>query len=169
MLVLLFNVNLGWLPSFGMGSISNGLWDVIRHMILPCVCLGIGPAAKITRMTRASVIEALNNDSITSLRARGIWNHAIVWKHALKNALPPIITIFGMQLAGVFSGAMLTEQVFAWPGMGTMIYNAINTRDYSLIQSTVVVTGIAFVVINLLTDLVYMVINPKVSVLKGGQ
>lgn len=169
MLVLLFNVNLGILPSFGMGSIQNGLWNVISHMILPCFCLGIGPAATITRMTRASVIEALNKDSITALRARGIRNGLITWKHALKNALPPIITVFGMQLAGVFSGAMLTENVFAWPGMGTMIYNAITTRDYSLIQSTVVVTGIAFVVINLLTDLVYMVINPKVSVLKEGK
>lgn len=168
MLVLLFSVNLGWLPSFGMGSADSGFWSVVSHMILPCICLAVGPAAKITRMTRASVIEALNCDSITALHARGIRSRVITWKHALKNALPAILTIFAMQLAGTFSGAMLTENVFAWPGMGTMIYNAIETRDYALIQSTVVVTGIAFVVINLITDLVYMVINPKVSV-KGGK
>ena len=169
MLILLFSNTLGWLPNYGMGTMEKGLWDVISHMIMPCICLAIAPMAKITRMTRASMIESLNNDSVVALRARGIRNRWIVWKHGLKNALPPIITIFAMQLAATFAGAMLTENVFAWPGMGTMIYNAIQTRDYSLIQATVVVSGIAFIFINLITDLLFMIINPKVTILSGSK
>lgn len=163
MLVLIFSVNLGWLPPVGMGSWSNGLWDVVSHMIMPAICLAIGPTATFMRMTRSSMIEALNNDSIMSLRARGIKERAIIWKHALKNALPPIVTVIGMQLAGTFAGAVLTENIFTWPGMGTMISNAIDNRDYTLIQSSVLVVAIAFVVINLLTDIAYMLLNPKVA------
>lgn len=163
MMVLLFSVNLGWLPNYGMGEIANGVWDVISHMIMPCICLAIGPTATFTRMTRSSMIESLNNDSINSLRARGIKNNTIVWKHALKNARPPIITVMGMQFAGMFAGAVLTENIFSWPGMGTMISNAIDNRDYSLIQGAVLVIAIAFVAINLLTDIIYMALNPKVA------
>ncbi len=97
------------------------------------------------------------------MRARGVSEASITWKHALKNALPPIITVIAIQFAGCFAGAVLTENVFAWPGMGTMITSAIDNRDYSLIQATVLVVAIAFVVINLITDLLYMVINPKVA------
>lgn len=163
MLVLLFSVELGWLPNFGMGSLSNGLWDVVRHMIMPCICLAIGPTATFTRMTRSSMIEAMNNDSINSLRARGIHERRVVWKHALKNALPPVVTVIGMQFAGMFAGAVLTEKIFSWPGMGTMISNAIENRDYTLIQGSVLIIAIAFVLINLFADLVYMLIDPKVA------
>lgn len=167
MLVLVFSVNLNWLPSVGMGTFSNGLWDVVSHMIMPAICLAIGPTATFMRMTRSSMIESLHNDSIMSLRARGIREKAIVWRHALKNALPPIVTVIGMQLAGTFAGAVLTENIFSWPGMGTMISNAIDNRDYSLIQSAVLVVAIAFVIINLLTDVIYMVLNPKVAAESG--
>jgi len=170
MLVLIFNVNLGWLPGFGMGKMAEGIWDVISHMILPVFCLSIGTTATITRITRTSMVEAMASNSITALEARGIARKRIIWKHGLKNAMPPILTIFGMQLAGTISGSLLTERVFAWPGMGMMIYNAIEARDYSLIQAAVLVVGIAFIFINLITDIVLMVLNPKITTLsnKGG-
>lgn len=169
MLVLVFSVNLGWLPSFGMGSMAKGAWDFISHMILPCFCLAVIPMATFTRMTRSSMIDAYGSDSIRAIRARGIGEKALIWKHALKNALPSIVTVIGMQLAGTFAGAVLTENIFSWPGMGTMISNAIDNRDYALIQAAVVVVAIAFVVINLIVDIIYMLLNPKVAAeSKGG-
>ena len=172
MMVLLFSVNLGWLPSFGMASISqDGFVEFIRHLILPCACLSVIPMGTFTRITRSSMIDALGSDSVRALRARGVSERSIVWKHALKNALPPILTVIGLQFAGCFAGAVLTENVFAWPGMGTMISSSIDNRDYSLIQATVLVVAIAFVIINLITDLLYMVVNPKVAadVESGGK
>lgn len=164
MLVLLFSVNLGLLPSFGMVTIAQGgFGEFLSHLILPCVCLSIIPMGTFTRITRSSMIDALGSDSVRALRARGVSERSITWKHALKNALPPILTVIGMQFAGCFAGAVLTENIFSWPGMGTMISSAIDNRDYSLIQATVLVVAIAFVVINLVTDILYMVINPKVA------
>lgn len=164
MAVLLFSVNLGWLPTFGMATIEkDGFVEFVRHAALPTLCLSVIPMATFMRIARSSMIEALGNESVTCLRARGIRERSILWKHALKNALPPIITVLGIQLASCFSGAVLTENIFSWPGMGTMITSAINNRDYSLIQATVLVIAIAFVVINLLADLAYMAVNPKVA------
>lgn len=163
MLVLVFSVNLGWLPTLGMGSLENGLWDYISHIILPCTCLALIPMASFARTTRASMIETFNNDSIRALRARGISEKSVVLKHALKNALPPVVTVIGMRIAGIFAGAVLTENIFAWPGMGTMISNAIENRDYTLIQAAVLIVAISFVGINLLVDIIYMIINPKVA------
>lgn len=170
MLVLVFSVNLGWLPAFGMGSMDKGLWDVVSHMILPCICLTVAPAATFTRITRSSMLEVINNDSVRALRARGLRERVVLWKHALKNALPPIVTVFGLQLATAFTGAILTETIFSWPGMGSLIVGAIDNRDYSLIQGAVVLIAFAFVFINLLTDIVYMMINPKFAAesMKGG-
>lgn len=171
MLVLLFSVNLGWLPAFGMGSAEAGIGDVIAHMVMPCFCLTVAPAATFTRITRSSMLEIINNDSIKALRARGIKESVVLWKHALKNALPPIVTVFGLQLATAFTGAILTETIFSWPGMGSLIVGAIDSRDYSLIQGTVVLVAFAFVFVNLLTDIVYMLINPKFAAesTKGGK
>lgn len=168
MLVLVFSVKLGWLPAFGMGT--AGFVSVISHMIMPCICLTVAPAATFTRITRSSMLEIINNDSIKALRARGIKERVILWKHALKNALPPIVTVFGLQLATAFTGAILTETIFSWPGMGSLIVGAIDNRDYSLIQGTVLMVAFAFVFINLLTDIVYMIINPKYAAesTKGG-
>lgn len=164
MMVLLFSVQLGWLPSFGMASIAkDGFKSYVEHMLMPCLCLSVIPMGTFTRITRSSMIEALGSDSVRALRARGVSERSITWKHALKNALPPILTVIGMQFAGCFAGAVLTENIFSWPGMGTMISSAIDNRDYSLIQATVIVVALAFVIINLITDILYMVINPKVS------
>lgn len=168
MLVLQFSVNLGWLPAMGMGSMAKGAWDVISHMILPCFCLATIPAATFARITRSSMLETINSDYVKSLRARGVKESMIIWKHAFKNALPPILTVLGLQLAYCFSGAVLTESIFSWPGMGTLIVNAVNARDYSLIQGVVLFSAIAFVFINLVVDIIYMFINPRVSYEGGG-
>ena len=167
MLVLNFSVNLGWLPAMGMGSMAKGAWDVISHMILPCFCLATIPAATFARITRSSMLETINSDYVKSLRARGVKESLIVWKHAFKNALPPILTVLGLQLAYCFSGAVLTESIFSWPGMGTLIVNAVNSRDYSLIQGVVLFSAVAFVFINLVVDIIYMFINPRVNY-EGG-
>lgn len=166
MLVLIFSVRLGWFPAFGMGS--GSLASTISHMVLPCICLTVAPAATFTRITRSSMLEVIHNDSVRALRARGLKEQVILWKHALKNALPPIVTVFGLQLAGAFTGAILTETIFSWPGMGSLIVGAIDNRDYSLIQGAVILVAFAFVFINLLTDIVYMLINPKYAAENGG-
>ena len=109
----------------------------------------------------------MNNDAVKALRARGLREGGVIWKHALKNALPPIVTVLGLQLASAFTGAILTESIFSWPGMGTLIVSAIDNRDYALIQGVVLFTAVVFVVINLIVDIVYTIINPKVSYESG--
>lgn len=167
MLVRVFSVNLGWLPATGMGDMAKGAWDVVSHMILPCFCLATVPMATFTRITRSSMLEVINSDYVKSLRARGLKEKVVIWKHALKNALPPIVTVLGLQIASAFTGAILTESIFSWPGMGTMIVTAINNRDYALIQGFVLFVAIVYVVINLIVDIVYTLINPRVT-LEGG-
>lgn len=164
MLVSKFSIELDLLPVLGRGDISKGLWDVISHMILPCVCLCTIPMATFARITRSSMLEVIHSDSIKALRARGISEGRVIFKHALKNALPPIVTVLGLQLASCFTGAILTESIFSWPGLGTMIVNGITNRDYILIQGMVLFFALIFVIINLLVDLTYMLINPRVSV-----
>ena len=167
MLVNQFSVQWGLLPALGRGSLDVGLWDFVSHMILPCTCLANIPMATFARITRSSMLEVIHNDSIKALRARGISERSVIWKHALKNALPPIVTVLGLQIASCFTGAILTESIFSWPGMGTMIVNAINNRDYMLIQGVVLFFALVFVVVNLLVDIAYMLINPRVSY-EGG-
>ena len=168
MLVNTFSVQLGILPVLGRGTFDKGLWDVISHMILPCACLCTIPMATFARITRSSMLEVIHSDSIKALRARGISERSVIFKHALKNALPPIVTVLGLQLASCFTGAILTESIFTWPGLGTMIVNAITNRDYMLIQGMVLFFAVIFVAINLVVDLVYMLINPRVSYEGGG-
>lgn len=163
MMVLLFSVKLAWLPAIGMGSLSNGLLDVIRHLILPSCCLATIPAATFARITRSSMLDIVNQDYIKALRSKGLKERIVIWKHALKNALPPILTVLGLELSSLLSGAILTETVFDWPGLGKLIMNAINNRDYSLIQSAVLFIAIVYVAVNLLVDIAYLYVNPKVS------
>ena len=150
MLVLVFSVKLGWLPAMGMGDAAKGAWDVISHMILPCFCLSTIPMATFARITRSSMLDVVNSDSVKALRARGLKEGVVIWKHALKNALPPIVTVLGLQLASAFTGAILTESIFAW------------------IQGVVLFTAIVFVVVNLIVDIVYTIINPKVNYESGN-
>lgn len=163
MLVLKFSVEWNLLPVFGMGSLDKGLWNFISHMILPTICLVTIPCATFARITRSSMLEVINSEFIKSIRARGIKERIIVLKHALKNALPPIVTVLGMQIAGAFTGAILTESIFSWPGMGTMILNSINNRDYIVVQGVVVMSAVVFAFVNMFVDIIYMLIDPRVS------
>lgn len=169
MLVLTFSVNLGWLPAIGMGSWSKGLGDVLSHMVLPVACLTTIPTATFARITRSSMLETIGGEYVKALRSRGIKETVVIWKHAFKNALPPIVTVLGLQLASAFAGAILTESIFSWPGLGTLIVNSVNSRDYALIQGIVLFSAVVFVFVNLVVDVVYTIINPKVSYEGGGE
>lgn len=163
MLVLQFSVKMNLLPVMGMGDWSKGFGDVVSHMILPGFCLATIPMATFARTTRSSMIETLSSDYIRCLRARGVREWKVILIHGLKNALPPLITVLGLQIANTFTGVIITEGIFSWPGMGTMINTAINNRDYSLIQGTVLFSAIMFVFCNMLVDMAYMLLNPKVK------
>ena len=138
-------------------------------MVLPVICLTLHPMATFARISRSSTLETINTDYIKAMRSKGLSEPKLLWKHAFKNALPPIITVVGMQLAYCVTGAMLTETIFSWPGMGMLIVKAVTNRDYSLIQGTVVIVALVFIVVNLLVDLAYMLVNPKVSYEGGGK
>ena len=163
MLVLQFSVKMNLLPVMGMGDMSKGIGDVVLHMILPCICLASTPMATFARTIRSSMVETLSSDYVRCLRARGVREWKVICLHSLKNALPPLVTVLGLQIAGTFTGAIITEGIFSWPGMGTMINTAINNRDYSLIQGAVLFSAIMFVFCNMLVDITYMVLNPKVK------
>ena len=163
MLVLQFSVKMNLLPVMGMGDMSKGIGDVVLHMILPCICLASTPMATFARTIRSSMVETLSSDYVRCLRARGGREWKVICLHSLKNPLPPLVTVLGLQIAGTFTGAIITEGIFSWPGMGTMINTAINNRDYSLIQGAVLFSAIMFVFCNMLVDIAYMILNPKVK------
>ena len=167
MLVLQFSVKMGLLPVMGMSDMENGIGDVIRHMILPGFCLATIPMATFARTTRSSMIDIMGSDYIRCLKARGIRKYKVILIHGLKNALPPLITVLGLQIASTFTGAIITEGIFSWPGMGTMINTGINNRDYALIQGAVLFSAIMFVFCNMLVDVTYAILNPKVKLEKG--
>lgn len=167
MLVLQFSVKMGLLPVMGMGDMEKGIGDVIRHMILPGFCLATIPMATFARTTRSSMIDIMGSDYIRCLKARGIRKYKVILIHGLKNALPPLITVLGLQIASTFTGAIITEGIFSWPGMGTMINTGINNRDYALIQGAVLFSAIMFVFCNMLVDITYAILNPKVKLEKG--
>ena len=158
MLVLQFSVKMNLLPVMGMGDLSKGFGDVVIHMILPGFCLATIPMATFARTMRSSMIDIMSSDYIRCLRARGIKKLKVILIHGLKN---------GLQIAGTFTGAIITEGIFSWPGMGTMINTAINNRDYSLIQGAVLFSAIMFVFCNMLVDIAYAILNPKVKLEKG--
>ncbi len=137
-------------------------FSVLRHLILPSVALGTIPLAIIARITRSSMLEVLKQDYIKTARAAGIPENKIIYRYALRNALLPVVTVIGLQFGLLLSGAILTETIFAWPGIGKWIYNAIEARDYPAVQGGIVIIALAFVLINLLVDILYSVINPKI-------
>ncbi len=167
MLTLQFSVKMNLFPVMGMGDISKGIGDVISHMVLPGFCLATIPMATFARTMRSSMIDILSSDYIRCLKARGVRKAKVILIHSLKNALPPLITVLGLQIAGTFTGAIITEGIFSWPGMGTMINTGINNRDYALIQGTVLFSAIMFVFCNMLVDIAYAILNPKVKLEKG--
>ena len=163
MLVLIFSVNLGWFPTMGMGAISNGIGDVISHLFLPSLCLSFGSMANFARISRSSMLEVIDQDYMKAVRAKGIRENVVIIKHGLKYALPPIVTVLGMRIAALMTGAIMIETIFAWPGIGRLIVDAINNNDFEMIQGTVLFMAILYVTVNLVVDIIYLYINPKVS------
>lgn len=155
MLILVFSVNLQWLPVSGTGS--------ILHLVLPSIALGVQSAAVFTRMTRSSMLEVLSMDYIRTARAKGLSERVVILKHALKNALIPVITVVGLQIGLLFGGAILTETVFAWPGVGRLMIDSIRAKDTPVVQGGVIFTASIFVFINLLVDILYAYVDPRVK------
>ena len=154
-LIVLFSLWLPWLPVGGRGS-----W---AHVVLPAVALSLPSIAVLARLTRSSVLEVLGEDYVRTARAKGLRDRAVIMKHALRNALLPIVTLLGLQAGQLMGGAALTETVFAWPGLGRLMVEAIFARDYVLLQGAVLVYALAFVVVNLLVDLSYGLLDPRIS------
>ncbi|HEX2439828.1 MAG TPA: ABC transporter permease [Methylomirabilota bacterium] len=163
MLIIVFSLTLRWLPSAGMYSPYGGdLTDLLWHLVLPAVALGTASAAALARMTRSSVLEIVRQDFVRSARAKGLAERAVVGRHVLKNAVNPIVTVLGIQVGTLLGGAILTETVFSWPGLGSMMVRAIQARDYPLVQGGVLLIATTFVGVNLLVDLLYAVFDPRI-------
>ena len=139
-----------------------GFWDALKHLLLPAVTLGTSFAAIITRISRSSVLEVIRQDYITTARAKGLSERRVIWKHTLRNALITIITILGLQLGALLSGSVITETVFSWPGIGSLLIQAITTRDYKLAQGVIFFFAMVYFVINLLVDLLYTWVDPRI-------
>ena len=153
-LILVFSVLLGWLPVSGRGGPA--------HLMLPAVTLGASLAAILTRMVRTSVIEELSSDYVRTARAKGLSSAAVLFRHAFRNALIPILTILGLQFGTLLAGTIVTETIFSWPGIGRLAVQAINARDYPLLQGCILLIAVSYVLVNLLTDFVYALIDPRV-------
>jgi peptide/nickel transport system permease protein len=178
----IFAIRLGWLPSVGRISITNDaehptnfyildaiitrdwatLWDVIKHLILPAIALGSIPLAVIMRITRAAVLDVQNEDYVRTARAKGLPPQTVDRRHVLRNALLPVTTIIGLQTGLLLSGAILTETVFAFPGMGSWLRDAIFNRDYPVLQGGILFLAVVFVLVNLVVDISYAIINPRI-------
>jgi ABC-type dipeptide/oligopeptide/nickel transport system permease component len=154
MLMLLFSVHLRWLPAGGYGTPA--------HLVLPTVTLAAFSVAIIARMTRSSLLEVLHQDYVRTAWAKGLSSRAVVLRHALKNALIPVVTVIGLQFGGLLGGAILTETVFAWPGMGRLLVGAIVARDYPVVQGTVLVFAALFTLVNLAVDVLYAYVDPRI-------
>ncbi|WP_105316936.1 ABC transporter permease [Thermus tenuipuniceus] len=185
LLVYLFAVNLHWLPTGGRLStdlaidfrpitgflVLDGmlalkpevLMDALRHLILPALTLGTIPLAILTRITRSAMLEVLSQDYVRTARAKGLAERQVILKHALKNALLPVVTIVGLQFGTLLGGAILTETIFSWPGIGSYIYEGILNRDYPVVQAGVLVVATVFVLVNLLVDLSYALLDPRIQ------
>jgi ABC-type dipeptide/oligopeptide/nickel transport systems, permease components len=161
-LVYGFSTQLGWLPVQGFKSLSEGWLPFIRHLILPVVSGGLIYMALLARMTRATMLDVLGEDYIRTARAKGLPLHRMLLRHALKNAAVPIITTIGLGIAMLLGGVMVTESVFAIPGIGRLTIDSILRRDYPVIQGIVLVTSMAYVLINLVIDLLYGVFDPRI-------
>jgi ABC-type dipeptide/oligopeptide/nickel transport system permease component len=153
-LILLVSIKLGWLPVSGAGDLS--------HLVLPAVTMGGALAAILTRMVRTSMLEELGQDYIRTARAKGLPERVVVYKHALRNAMIPVLTLIGLQFGALLAGAIVTEKIFSWPGIGRLTVSAIENRDYPLLQGCILAVGLTYVLVNLATDVMYMVVNPRI-------
>ncbi|MFH1362440.1 MAG: ABC transporter permease [bacterium] len=173
MLMLLFSVKLGWLPAVGMTNplleltdIGHRILDILQHMILPLTTMTLLSLAGITRYQRAAMLEVLSQDYIRTARAKGLPERVVIFKHALRNALIPIVTLLGLSLPGLFSGAFIIETIFAWPGMGRLGVMAIFQRNYPLIMGIVIFSALLIMLGNLLADLGYALVDPRIRYAK---
>jgi ABC-type dipeptide/oligopeptide/nickel transport system permease component len=160
-LILVFSVKFGWLPVSGAsagGARGSIDW---QYLVLPSVAMGASLAAILTRMVRTAMLEELGQDYIRTARAKGLSETAVVCRHALPNAMVPIITVVGLQFGALLAGAIVTETIFSWPGLGRLVVSAISNRDYALVQGCLLSIGLTYVLVNLLTDLVYRLVNPR--------
>jgi ABC-type dipeptide/oligopeptide/nickel transport system permease component len=159
-MILVFSILLGWLPVSGANSGGSRAIDW-HYLVLPSIAMGASLAAILTRMVRTAMLEELGNDYIRTARAKGLSESAVVWRHALPNALVPIVTVVGLQFGALLAGAIVTEKIFSWPGLGRLVVDAISNRDYALVQGCLLAIGLTYVLVNLLTDVVYRWVNPR--------
>jgi peptide/nickel transport system permease protein len=157
-LIVVFSIDLAMLPVSGAGV---GAGDFLRHLVLPAITLGSGLAAILTRMVRTSMLEELGQDYIRTARAKGLSENVVVYRHALRNALNPVLTVIGLQFGSLLAGAIVTETIFGWPGLGRLTLSAISNRDYALVQGCILAIGLSYVLVNLLTDSVYALADPR--------
>ncbi len=162
LLILAFSLRLGWLPPAGYVPFTESPLDNLRHMLLPAASLGLILAAATTRIVRSSLLETLGRDYVRTARAKGLREQAVVYRHALRTALIPVVTVVGLQFGQLLGGAVIIEQVFSLPGVGRFALEGINLRDYPIVQGAVLLIAAAFVVVNLLVDVLYAVIDPRV-------
>ena len=155
LLILGFSIGLGWFP-------VSGDEEGLRSLVLPAITLGTAFAAILSRMTRSAMLEVIGENYITAARAKGLHQFWVVWKHALRNALIPVITLIGIQFGTLLAGAIITEKVFEWPGLGSLLIEAIWARDYDVVQGCILVFALSYVVVNLITDILYAVIDPRI-------
>jgi peptide/nickel transport system permease protein len=161
MMILLFSVELGWLPPSGYVPLTEDPWQSLATTIMPAFVLGTGVASVLMRHTRAAMLTALSQDYVRTARAKGLRERAVVWKHALRNALIPVVTLGAIEFGRLLAGAVLTEQIFTIPGFGKLIVDAVFNRDYPVVQGVVLATALIFVLLSLVADFLYMLINPR--------
>jgi peptide/nickel transport system permease protein len=161
LLILLFSVSLGWLPASGYVSPFEDLWGNLAAMIMPAFVLGNGIAAVLMRHTRSAMLQVLSADYVRTARAKGLGERTVVLKHGLRNAMTPIITLGALEFGTLLSGAVLTEQVFSIPGFGKLIVDAVFNRDYAVIQGVVLFTSSVYILLNLMADMAYFLVNPR--------
>lgn len=162
LLIFFFGIRLGWMPISGIGNTLLSL-DGLKHAILPAITLSLGSIAVVTRLSRSALLEVLNQDYIRTARAKGLREGAVILRHGFKNALLPVITVYGLQIGALLSGAVVTETVFAWPGIGRLALSAIQGRDFPVVQGALLVVATIFVLVNLLVDLLYALIDPRIK------
>ncbi|MFZ4658929.1 MAG: ABC transporter permease [Caldilineaceae bacterium] len=162
LLILLFSLYLGWLPASGYVPWRRGVWPHMKSMIMPSISLGLFLMGSLARFSRASMIETLVKDYIRTANAKGLARPVVLWRHALKNALIPTVTVLGIQFGALLGGAIITEQVFAFPGVGTMLLTAVNQRDFPVVQGLTLVIAVAFTLTNLVVDVLYTWLNPRI-------
>lgn len=162
LLILGLSLKLGWLPASGYTNMSRSVAMHFEKLILPAVTLGFGLAASIARMTRSSMLEILGKDFVRSLRARGMSERRIIWRHVLRNAAIPIVTIVGLQLGNLMGGTVLVEALFNWPGLSTLLVTAVSNRNYPLVQGAILTIAALFILINLCVDLFYALLDPRI-------